>query len=371
MGDSIKVDASAAGFDEGDLEAIRESIASVLSELCDSIALHAHIDGKSDLARNIEAQATELGWVAIGLSEKQGGFGFGVHGVQLLHRELGLVAAPGSFLANGVAAQVLAEAGGESQVAADWLTRLAAGEAQAAIGAVIDSAVTRSGDTLEGRVTLLGSADAGMALVAVGQDAALVELDGRDVAVLDFWDRTRTLLTIDLAGVTPIAWLGADGYGALLRTFAIAVAADSIGLARGVADKTIAYMKERVQFGRPIGSFQALKHRAVDLMSRIGIAEHTLAQAVEVAAGADDTANMWARLAKAAATEAAVFVAGDCVQLHGGVGFTWEFDVHLFLKRARLDEMLVADNLAMRDAAARKLAAITRAGVSALELPAL
>ena len=361
MGDIIAADAAETGFDEADLAAIRDSIAAVLTEQCGSLAVHAFVDGNLGLADALEEQGRNLGWAAIGLSEDQGGFGLGARGVQLLNQELGMV--------------VLGDCGGDRAVPGEWLQRLVAGEAQAAIPPVIAGTVTRAADgTLTGRLTLLGSPAAAIALVPVGDaELALIDLTGLERTSLDFWDRTRSLFDIQLVGAVPLAWLG-EGDAArrtLMRIFAIAVAADCVGLARGIADKTIAYMKERVQFGRAIGSFQALKHRAVDLVARIGIAEHTLAQAVDGAAAGDATADMWARLAKAAASEAAVFVAGDCVQLHGGVGFTWEYDVHLYLKRARLNEMLVADNRALRDAAAADLATVTRAGASTLELPAL
>ena len=375
MGDIIAADAAETGFDEADLAAIRDSIAAVLTEQCGSLAVHAFVDGNLGLADALEEQGRNLGWAAIGLSEDQGGFGLGARGVQLLNQELGMVVAPGGFLPTGVVAQVLGDCGGDRAVPGEWLQRLVAGEAQAAIPPVIAGTVTRAADgTLTGRLTLLGSPAAAIALVPVGDaELALIDLTGLERTSLDFWDRTRSLFDIQLVGAVPLAWLG-EGDAArrtLMRIFAIAVAADCVGLARGIADKTIAYMKERVQFGRAIGSFQALKHRAVDLVARIGIAEHTLAQAVDGAAAGDATADMWARLAKAAASEAAVFVAGDCVQLHGGVGFTWEYDVHLYLKRARLNEMLVADNRALRDAAAADLATVTRAGASTLELPAL
>ncbi|MBV1688911.1 acyl-CoA/acyl-ACP dehydrogenase [Novosphingobium sp. G106] len=374
MGD-ISADPAIHGFDESDLEAIRESLASVLAEQCGSLALHAHVDGKLDLDQALEAQGRELGWAAIGLSEELGGFGLGAHGIQLLHHQLGLVAAPGGFLASGAAAHVLAEHGTSGGATSEWLTRLSSGEVQAAIPAVLDEGLIRAANgTISGRTTLIGSPGAAIALVAVGQDeVALIELAGLVLTPLDFWDRTRNLAMLELDGHVPVTWLGKDGaaHRALMRAFALAVASDCIGVARGITDKTIAYMKERSQFGRVIGSFQALKHRAVDLVAVTNIAEFTLAQAIEAAPAADRTADMWARLAKAAASEAAVFVAGDCVQLHGGVGFTWEFDVHLYLKRARLNEMLVTSNLALRDAAAADLAAVTEAGASTLELATL
>ena len=379
MGDAITADAAQAGFDEADLEAIRDSIATVLTEQCGSIAVHAYVDGNRGLADVLEEQGRNLGWAAIGLPEDQGGFGLGARGVQLLHQELGKVVAPGGFLPTGVVAQVLSDVlgdcGGDQAALGDWLSRLLSGEAQAAIPPVIEGRVTQRADgAVVGKLTLLGSPAAAIGLVPVGDAGlALVDLTGLERTPLDFWDRTRSLFEVQLDGTVPLTWLGEGDFArrALTRVFAIAVAADCVGLARGIADKTIAYMKDRVQFGRPIGSFQALKHRAVELAARIGIAEHMLAQAVEVAAAGDAIADRWARLAKAAASDAAVFVAGDCVQLHGGVGFTWEYDVHLYLKRARLNEMLVADNLTLRDAAAADLATVTRAGASTLELPAL
>ena len=379
MGETNAADAAQNGFDEADLAAIRDSIAAVLSAQCSSIALHAHIDGKTALADQLDEQARDLGWLAIGLAEERGGFGLGARGLQLLHLELGKVVAPGSALPSSVAARVLAEMPDDGYPAAtvvsDWLARLLSGDVQAAVPAVVNGAIARGTDGgLIGTLTLLGAPHAGIALVPVGEtELALVELAGLENAALDFWDRTRCLRQVRFDNIVPVAWLGPDDAPrrALARNLAIAVAADSIGLARSIADKTIAYMNERIQFGRPIGSFQALKHRAVELVARIGIAEHTLAQAVEVADVGDIIADMWARLAKAAATDVAVFVAGDCVQLHGGVGFTWEYDVHLYLKRARLNEMLVADNLALRDAAAADLAKCTRIGQTTLELPTL
>lgn len=372
--DDVNMDAAAMDCDDADLKTIQESIASVLAEECGSLAVHAYIDGKTGLVEALEEQARALGWLAIGLPEALGGFGLGARGLSLLHLELGRVIAPGSFLPTSVAAQAMAEAG-LTQGGGDWLPRLASGELSAAIPATVDKGVMRAADgALSGRITLLGQSGTTCGLVPVG-DAELAIVDLRDAvcAPLDFWDRTRTLTEVMLDGTRPVGWVGQDGSGrrSLSRAFAIAVAADSIGLAKGIADATIAYMKERTQFGRAIGSFQALKHRAVDIVARIGVAEHVLGQAVEAAAAGDVSSDMWARLAKAAASEAAAFVAGDCVQLHGGVGYTWEFDVHLYLKRARLNEMLVADNLTLRDQAAAELAQVTRAGTSSLELPAL
>ncbi len=153
-----------------------------------------------------------------------------------------------------------------------------------------------------------------------------------------------------------------------MRAMALATAADSRGGARSITERTIAYMKTREQFGQPIAGFQALKHRAADLATKLAVMDEMVAHAVHRTAADEPDADIWASLAKAEVTEAFVFVATDCVQLHGGVGFTWDYDPQMFLKRARLNEVLIMANPALRDRAAAGLAAATRAGHSALEL---
>jgi alkylation response protein AidB-like acyl-CoA dehydrogenase len=181
------------------------------------------------------------------------------------------------------------------------------------------------------------------------------------------WDRTREVVDIRLRNAKPAAILeDREGVsGTLIRAMALATAADSCGAARSVTERTIAYMKTREQFGQPIAGFQALKHRAADLATKLAVMDEMVAHAVH---RTEADADIWASLAKAEVTEAFVFITTDCVQLHGGVGFTWDYDPQIFLKRARLNEVLVMANPALRDRAAAGLAAATRAGRSALEL---
>jgi len=374
MTDQAIIETPGLAIEEADLEVLRESIASVLADESDRLAVHAFIDGKYDLDARLWRQAGELGWMAVSLPEEFGGFGFSAPGSRVLNSELGRVVAPGPFIPTLAAAQALAETG-DAVVRSAWLPRIVAGEISIAI--VASSAhgapFALTSGRISGRRTLLGASDAAVALVPVGEsDLALLDMADVRREPTDFWDRTRTLIDITADSVEALAVITDGGVtrSALGRAFAIAVAADCIGLSHGITAKTIDYMKERVQFGRPIGSFQALKHRMVDLVAKIGIAEHVLGQAVESATAGDPAADMWAALAKASASDAASFIAGDCVQLHGGVGYTWEFDVHLYLKRARLNEMLVTNNRTLRDQAAAELASLTRAGRSTLELPA-
>lgn len=368
---SAQVDPAPISAD--DLKVLKESIGEVLADSCDSLAVHAFVDGNRDLGSEIWRESAGLGWLGIGLAEDQGGLGFGAQGTSLLHVELGRVLAPGAFIPTLVVSDILA-AYADPTCSAMWLPSLISGETAAAIPA-------RCGDTdvridgngmLLGTVMLLGATDSSLALVPVGTDRlAIIELAGTRTTLFQVWDPTRTLFEVTLDGLVPVATLADGGAAvrALTRAISIAVAADSIGLSHGVTAKTIAYLKERNQFGRPIGSFQALKHRIVDMVARVGIAEHLLAQAIESADLTDEVADLWAAMAKAMASDTAVFVAGDCTQLFGGVGFTWEYDTHLYLKRARLNEMLVGDNRALRDGASRDLARLTRAGRSSLDLP--
>jgi alkylation response protein AidB-like acyl-CoA dehydrogenase len=363
----------AVGIDEADVEALRESIAAVLADQSGGLAVHAFVDGEGDLETVLWGQAAALGWMAVALPEEFGGFGLGAIGSRVLNIELGRVVAPGPYIASLAAAQAFAEAA-DPDIRDTWLPRIVAGQIGIAIAAAEQATPSvRQGPLgLSGTLTLLGPADAAVALIPFGEAGlAVVDMADLGAAPANFWDRTRALVDVALTDVHPLAIItqGAAARRALNRAFSISVAADCIGLSHGIAAKTIHYMKERSQFGRAIGSFQALKHRVVDLIAKIGIAEQVLAQAVESAAAGDVIADMWAALAKAIASEAAVFIAGDCVQLHGGVGYTWEFDVHLYLKRARLNEMLVADNRRLRDQAAAALAQATRAGQSTLELP--
>jgi alkylation response protein AidB-like acyl-CoA dehydrogenase len=137
---------------------------------------------------------------------------------------------------------------------------------------------------------------------------------------------------------------------------------------KGVFALTVDYLKSREQFGVKIGSFQALKHRAADLAASIELADRLVEQAVEAAQAGGEAAAFWSAVCKAQVTDAAVFVAQDCLQLHGGIGFTWEYDCHLYLKRARLNQVLAGANGALREGGFQLLADAVRAGAPILEI---
>jgi alkylation response protein AidB-like acyl-CoA dehydrogenase len=364
-------------IDQTTLDALRESIAGVLAEQCDSTALHAFVDGKTALDQALWSQAASLGWLGFGIAEEHGGLGLGLHGLAILHAELGRQAAPGPYISSLCAGQAIA-ARGTDVVRKTWLPRIAAGEIQAAIPASLNASLsadqsaglTLSSTGVSGTLRCLGGPDATFVLAPAGEVWVIVELAGAEATAVPMWDRTRETIDIRLREAKPATILQ-DAAGvatALLQAMTLAISADSAGAARSITDRTIAYMKTRQQFGQPIAGFQALKHRAADLATRLAVMDEMVAHALQRAAADAADADIWTSLAKAETTENFVFIATDCVQLHGGVGYTWDYDPHIFLKRARLNEVLAMANPALRDRAAAALAATTRAGHSALEL---
>jgi len=362
-----------------DLAALRDSVARVLTANCDSRAVHAFIDGKSNLEQELWARAAELGWLSLGLPEAYGGLGLGPQGLSILHAELGRRVAPGPYIATLAAAQWLVEFASESDKKA-YLPPIAEGDLSVVTPyrCRSDLGLVLRDEALSGQLGVLGSGGAGLGVLPVCtggtiESWALVSLCDSTTSLtpIDIWDRTRQVCILTCENAKPVALI-ADESGiaarALARHVALAVASDSVGAAGSIAEQTVEFMKMRVQFDRPIGSFQALKHRAANLVASIATNEHLLAQAVEAAALGSPDADMWAALAKAGASESFAFVAGDCVQLHGGVGHTWDFDAHIFVKRARLNETIGGNNRGQRDFAAAALAKATRSGRNTTEL---
>jgi alkylation response protein AidB-like acyl-CoA dehydrogenase len=366
-------------LDPEELEALRGSIEKVLTSECDSRAVHAYIDDKSTLDQSLWSQAADLGWMALALPENWGGLGLGPVGLQVLHGELGRRTAPGPYVATLSVGQWIAEIGTEEQQN-QFLPLIGGGELTAAVPASIGmgAPLKLQGSSVNGKIDVLGAPDAGLVVLPVGSGGAieawaLLQPDGTSASLRrrDLWDRTREVCTVECASA-PVAGLVPDPDGSigsrLRRHAALALAADSLGAAANISNQTVEYLKTRIQFEKPIASFQAIKHRAADQVISIATQRYVLAQAVESAMQDSPDADFWASLAKAGATKVFAYVAADCIQLHGGVGHTWEFDPHIYAKRARLNEALAADNRALLDFGAEALASATKAGRVTTEL---
>lgn len=262
----------------------------------------------------------QIGVPALGIPEEHGGAGFSLFESLLVLEEVGRAIVPSPLLSSLVTAEALL-AGADEDAKARLLPRIAAGEVAALV-------VDRTRPTLD--------ADHATVLVAVVDDT-LVEVDPATAGRtrLGTMDQTIRLAAVDLGGAatTPVG----DGTVARERASiagATAVAALATGLSARALEMTVGYSKERVQFGRPIGSFQALKHRMADMLVLSEMSRSaSWAASYAVATHADDAVHL-AHVAKAYCSDAAAHVAGETVQLHGGIAITWEHDAHLVLKRA-------------------------------------
>ena len=367
-----------------DLAALGESIADVLATESESRKVHAFIDGKNQLDATIWNQAKELGWLAVGLPEDFGGLGMGVQGLAVLHRELGRRVTPGAFVSTLSAAQTLVDCA-EKAVQEKYLPRVASGDLSIGIPSASLQAgpgtLAVSGGKVSGKMTeVLSAANAGLVLVPVKNGAAeawaLIEIDGKAAKLTahKLWDQTRSFCTLECNGATVVHLVAdakqASAWRARLGMHqSLAVIADSMGGSESILNLTIEYMKTRVQFEKPIASFQALKHRVARLKIESELARHVAAQALQSVATNEPDCAAWASMSKVTVSDAYCLIAADCVQLHGGVGHTWEFDCHLYLKRSRLNQAMVENNALQLDRVNDAFAAAMRAGRSVLELP--
>jgi alkylation response protein AidB-like acyl-CoA dehydrogenase len=314
----------------------------------------------------------ELGWTAVAIPEACGGLGLSWVEVVALQEVLGEALFCGPYLATvGLAASAL-EAAGDSAQQAEWLGRIAEGASAALAVSPGSVGVRREGGdyVLDGAVrhvvdghcaeliVVAAQGDAGLSLFAVP-----AETRGLERVQLPTMDRTRRLAELRFAGarLPASARLGAEGGAApalerALALGAVALAAEQVGVAQRSLDLAVAYAKERVQFGRPIGSFQAIKHKCADMMVKVEAARSAVYWAGGVAAEprAKELA-LAASAAKAAASDAAFFVAGSALQIFGGVGFTAEYDIQLYFKRARASAALLGDAAWHRERVAQRI----------------
>jgi alkylation response protein AidB-like acyl-CoA dehydrogenase len=325
-----------------------------------------------DLWRSI---AADLGCAGLLIPEDRGGAGASYREAATVAQTLAAFVAPVPFLGSAVVATAallsvatgVGESTASARAAADLLGRLAEGEVTAALtvpfatapGAAYPTSVrlsgTRPGDAAQGiarlRGMVTGVADAlpaGVLLVPADGvphglylvDVAAAGVAKRPVVSLDM---TRQLcdLSFDDAPGTLIASgpVASRALAAALAAGAGVLAAEQVGLAQRCLDMTVAYVKERRQFARPVGSFQALKHRLADLWVAVTQARAASAYAAACLATGDPDAKVAVALAQAYCSDVAVQAAQECVQLHGGIGFTWEHPAHLYLKRAKADSI--------------------------------
>jgi alkylation response protein AidB-like acyl-CoA dehydrogenase len=312
----------------------RELAASARAMLADRNALgaaRAAADGTPQVPPEFWKDVVNLGWLGLHLAEEDGGQGFGVPELAVVIEELGRVVAPGPIAATALALAVIADRG-TPQDRARLLPELLGGAVTAAVGLPGDLR-WKTGEVLVGSCLVPDGAGAQVLLLPVGAHLAVLH-PGSTVAVdpASGIDATRAAARVTCSGAVPEAMLrgGARMAAILGRTLAAAQAA---GGARACTEAAVAYAKARVQFGSPVGSFQAVKHMCANMLVA---AELAAAAAWDAArAGTEgEQAQFAAAVAAEVALEAFVRCAELNVQVHGGIGFTWEHDAHLYLRRA-------------------------------------
>jgi alkylation response protein AidB-like acyl-CoA dehydrogenase len=286
----------------------------------------------------------ELGWPGIAVSEEHGGQGLGIVELAILLEELGYACAPVPFLGSALAALAIEHAGSPDQQQR-WLPGLASGELRGALGAA-DGLIP---DAPGADVVVVVDAAAGTAHVAEG------------VEEVDAIDPTRRHGRVG-SGSTGEALQG-DVQAALDRAL-VAVSAELVGVCQRALDMTVEYVKERKQFGVPVGTFQAVHHSAAQMLIDTEGGRSATYYAAWAADAEPERLPMAAAMAKAWTSDGGRSVTGSAIQLHGGIGFTWEADVHWLYKRAQLDSALLGSAGAQR-ARIALLAGHARAGATA------
>ena len=307
----------------------------------------------------------ELGWMSMAVPEEYGGVGSSYLELGVLIEEMGRTLVPSPFYSSVVlGASMLLIAGSEAQ-RRTYLPDIATGSRRVAVALVepggdwsteaMLATARGAGEslTLSGRKSYVLDGHTADLLVVSARDERdelnlyLVDAaaNGLSIRQLETMDLTRRQSEIELSGVRPLEQLGSAGSAeqtvhSLYDIAAVMLAFEQVGGAQKCMEMSVAYAKERMQFGRPIGSFQAIKHKCAQMLVDIEAARSTALYAGWALSSGDSDLPVAAALAKVRCSDAYFDVAAETIQVHGGIGFTWEHDAHLYFKRAKTDQLL-------------------------------
>jgi alkylation response protein AidB-like acyl-CoA dehydrogenase len=364
-----------------DQQLLKNSARAFLDEHCKPELVRSLFDDPRGESEAMWKEMAQLGWLGLSLPEDAGGSALGMVETAIVLEEMGRVAGPAPYLPTMLAAHAIAGAGTPAQ-RSRWLPAIAAGGARATV-ALLDAqldwrpeATATRADRRAGGWAISGTksfvpwahvADAmlvpartaeGLSLFVVTRDTPGLHLS--PIIGMDLTSRSASL-RLDDAAVGADALLGAPGgAGPLLREVllrgAVGAAAEMLGAARRCLDMSVEYAKVREQFGQPIGSFQAIRHKCAEMLLEVENshgATYYAAWALDAGAAEREVA---ASVAKSYVSEAARKVCGEAIQVHGGIGFTWEYDLHLYFKRAKALEPVYGDADYHRELIARHVA---------------
>ena len=356
-------------------EMIRTQAADFLKNECPMDLVRELMDSEHAHSEELWEKIVDLGWSALPFPEEYGGIDLTFVDLAIILEEMGKVLLPGTYFSTVVLGGLTLLAAGSEEQKRQWLKPLAEGSLKATLAVAepagrIDAAgvtlkADRQGDgySLSGtklfvpdahtadliicaaRIGDSADSEPGISLFAVDRDSV-----GLGVTPLKTLDQTRRLYEVTFDGVQlpESRILGQAGQaGPVLETVlakaAIGLSAEMVGGAQRMLDLSVEYSKERVQFGRPIGSFQAIQHKCADMLVYTQSARSSVYAAAWAASQESEDLAVQASIAKAYTSDAFRFVAGEGIQIHGGMGFTWEEDPHLYLKRAKSAEVAFGD----------------------------
>jgi alkylation response protein AidB-like acyl-CoA dehydrogenase len=336
-----------------DQVALQEAARGLLDDRADHDHVRAHLQSGRPFDEGLWRALADQGWLGIALPEADGGIGLGWVEAAVLLEQVGRHTAPVPFLPSLLALTVLAAA---EQPPAQWVADLASGERIGCVGWTrhADAVVAqRSGEgwTVSGRVgPVEGAAVADIAVVVASEGVFAVELGSVGQPRAEpAMDATRVLSWLTFDGVAATYLGGADLATDILDRGAVSASAEMLGGADRVLEMAVQYAKDRVQFDQPIGSFQAIKHRCADMVVDVeGMRSATWYAAWAISADDPDTSAA-ASTAKVWTSDAAKRVMASGLQVHGGIGFTWEHDLHLYMKRSQFDRLSYGDAVFHRE----------------------
>ena len=363
------------GFSE-EQELLRDTARKFLDGECTTKFVRQMMASEAAVTPKFWAQLAENGWLGICLAEEHGGSGLGLLDLVVLMEEVGRAVMPGPFPATVLLGGAAIAAAGSSAQQQEWLPRIAAGDAKATLAvteanarwdaggiAATSAREAPGGFVLNGTKLFVPDAHQADALVVAARtrDGSTMEdgislflapreATGLAITRLPSIDETRKLCEVRLDNVQlPAgALLGElhQGWASLARVLdraAVALSAEICGAAQRVLDITVDYAKMREAFGKPIGSYQGVKHKCADMLVEIENAKSLTYYAAWAIDENDPEAAMAVSMAKAAASDAGRKVCAAGIQLHGGIGMTWEHDLQLYLKRAKAGEIAFGD----------------------------
>ncbi len=338
------------GLSEEQLQ-LKQSARDLLAAECPTTAVRKAMASEDGTLPDLYREIAKLGWTGLIVPEKFGGAGLGMLDMAVLLEEQGYAATPGPFLFSSALAAEAIIRGGSEEARAKWLGKIAEGAAIGTIALAEDAGAIAIAAKKDGRlsgrgifvpyanladfIVVAARSEDGQASIALVETAAA----GVSVTMLKNLDLTRRVASVDFNDAPSVALPGGEAlYRRMLDTGAVALAADSLGGMQRALDMAVDYSKVREQFGKPIGSFQALKHAAAEIVADLEPARSLVWYAAYALDAIPAEASRAAAMAKARLCEVYSRGTDRAVLMHGGIGFTWEHDIHLWFKRARFNE---------------------------------